>query len=1619
MNFEVDESRVSKYGVDLIGQIDANLTHLRGYGVMALELIQNADDAGASEISIDITDKALIIKNNAEFSSCANRQNVTCLRGEVTGGDMCDWHAFRLIASRAKSERSQTTIGRFGLGFTSVYQITDNPEVECSGSKLIIHPETETSIWKKTENTSGTTFTLPWAFDPDGPVRSQLKNVGVITREAISIIQKEINETSSETLVFLKNLKHISILHNGKIKSSFSREITEDENYLKISHEPSGKVREYFYISKNFSSSLIQLEMKFPRDLGKKNRRHQIEIAIPKEFDTAKSGLIYAYLPTERNTLMPMSINGDFYPDMSRKDIILSRKSGNDALSEWNRAIIELSATLFNSHLEDIYKFLGYQKFWKLAQSIFVLYEQTSAYGSDISDCFASFWTRFSLFAPSLSILPMEGREDEPQSIEKSYLLESDDIQDKRKAIRILEINSPSSKIKFQYRILKKLDIEELNFNIIINSLNNSRFVQMPKQQVTISSSEYQDAYSLIYSLLDSFIPRESASMIFKQSLEMYMNMPILISHDENVVRPSQTFFSSSQEVFDLATKLDPNIKFLNPELSRFTRIRESCNEFCTSDAINLIAELVDIQSPISTETLLEIHRLLIRVTEKTALSKVEIDGIKTLKIWPTSTGLLINAEHGMIPGDFSDPLGTAQLIDTSKINSKVINFLKDTLQVRTMSLQSYVENILPNIFSLEQNPISVDSYHKLLEELSKNHKQFENAELVSKMNDLLFIPTQNGVFQRIRNSANADSVVKKRLSGIFDDWFDSNYFPESPMVRRFLETLGLRKVPESKVLGSALKHVISENPDQKNRQKAIKIIDFLTDKSNSYSDQEIADFFLNVSATGFLPAKNDFEYWHQPFQLLAPEVFDLVASQTHLKFLDFSGVDPSSKDLFVAKCGIVTEPAIEDVIAHVESCVEADSKVSKRILKHLNKVASRKADEETIELLRSLRDLAFLPSTNGNFRPADLYWELHKIGAPWAYLVPKEFDYPELLSVLGVKQTPDGGDIINILGRIKESHDENNEKALPDDVRIAYLQCWELLNSFFQMESLDEQQIFRLKYSDYFLNMKFEFKSRNELVIADSNWLRTDFESELSKYFVLDDHVYNDILERLEFKSLSQSIEATLLTIGEPMHRHSGIRELIAERAENIAAVLNGRKKTSNQAMEWTSLDVYQTGPIEVNWSLHFEEETVSIVKPANVFADFNLNKLYVTNAFTEIDDDFNWARMLTELFNQLFPAETDLSGFVAKVSRIMELSPQKGLAYLLDIGVAIERRTASIDFSRAVIEEVQMADNQDTEGGEDQAHQEEQESETRDQTQIGQNNLTAESSNSISNDSIPKPTAELKSSEHRDRTQTDRSEASKRQEDQKAVNDDKYFGNRNQDSENRNPSERPRPTVRANNLNKAGEEIREAFIYIQREPTDDGAEAQKDKMNTESISRRIVIDHEILEGRMPEEMSPNNPGYDIESTQTDGNIRYIEIKSTKSLWGRDGVTLSNAQLNMAYIKKDAFWLYVIEKIGLGEPIIYKIQDPARHIRGFKLNDAWKEIAESLEYAANSDEIVSTGINSDDIGCRILHIERGECFLVGWREMGSSVLVTLQFDDLDEHVVLPLNIIKMKKLGN
>ena len=152
-------------GVDYLGFLSAKLQDLHGFHTLAKELIQNADDApGATSVSFDMCDDALIVENDGVFGDCGQVEERRCSwKDDSSKGHLCDFHRFRAVASGDKRAEEDTT-GAFGIGFIAVYYITDRPELISRGRHWIIRPEEpeERRIEQKMiGSTAGTRFRLP------------------------------------------------------------------------------------------------------------------------------------------------------------------------------------------------------------------------------------------------------------------------------------------------------------------------------------------------------------------------------------------------------------------------------------------------------------------------------------------------------------------------------------------------------------------------------------------------------------------------------------------------------------------------------------------------------------------------------------------------------------------------------------------------------------------------------------------------------------------------------------------------------------------------------------------------------------------------------------------------------------------------------------------------------------------------------------------------------------------------------------------------------------------------------------------------------------------------------------------------------------------------------------------------------------------------------------------------------------------------------------------------------------------------------------------------------------------------------------------------------------------
>ncbi len=105
---------------------------------------------------------------------------------------------------------------------------------------------------------------------------------------------------------------------------------------------------------------------------------------------------------------------------------------------------------------------------------------------------------------------------------------------------------------------------------------------------------------------------------------------------------------------------------------------------------------------------------------------------------------------------------------------------------------------------------------------------------------------------------------------------------------------------------------------------------------------------------------------------------------------------------------------------------------------------------------------------------------------------------------------------------------------------------------------------------------------------------------------------------------------------------------------------------------------------------------------------------------------------------------------------------------------------------------------------------------------------------------------------------------------------------------------------------------------------PTEDPA--MESDPEIEQIGMEVTMRYEREQGRTPEDVSAENLGFDVRSTDRAGKKRYIEVKARAGL---GAVALTQNEWFKAKQFKLDYFLYVVLNAGT-EPNLYIIQNPS-----------------------------------------------------------------------------------------
>jgi hypothetical protein len=1562
-----DHSKIKgHYTANLIGNIRSHLAGLQGYDVMALELIQNADDAKAEEIIFDITDTGLLVLNSGLFTFCGGLEKRPCDFLE-SHGYACDYHRIVDVGSGGKLSKGEN-IGRFGIGFVSTYQITDHPEVRSAELKLILYPELGKWEIESYHEPFGTSFFLPWAKDPNTQARQAL-GVSHVTSSHIDQLTDDFLRVLRESLLFLRHVRKAEVRRNGKLLLSCDL-YRNEQSELRVSFKPNDEVELWHIIRSDASENAARLYEENPY-LEKLNRSTKISIGLRLKPKPLKEGLLYAFLPTEQFSGLPLHINADFFPEADRKSVIFT---GHQYQQAWNEMLINRAAIELANAPEALLEILGYNQFWEIYSRAFVLQSETNEYPC----CFDEFWKKLkSTGSKSCIVMTEDNSFHHPDGV----FVPRRGPLDANQAEILLKIGGKIvSKELWPFQsVINQLGSQYLTLERLIPLLNSAMGQHIPGESQI--EAEQQDCFYMpLWSIINELIPEKT---INSQSVRQLCKVPFLITEDLYIVTTDQSHLVPKAIDAKRVTELLPSMAIISEVvLAKFTKIIDLVAPLELGPIVSNITSSLkseSIEEAISTESedLKDLYSLFADIDR---LSKTEdnvYEDLRDLPIWKTGQGFC-KANYAFLPGNFKDPTGYADLFDLSVINNQVKDFLLNKLGVQRQTIESFVQTVLPRFFD-ENGPKDENKYSLLMVELAKHSAIINDNKIMQFLGSFPIVPTQDGNWSYPSVTYRRSEKLFKVLGDALHLWVDNNRIPDKRSARILIDNLGIQKFP----LPTHLAHriiTIAKNslPTEDEKNSSSEAFYVLCDYYDDWRDEnDFQNALKDLKDAECFPAQGDNKNWFEPDSLYAPNRAEAFHSQAHI--LDFSNTQRLNRKL-LKKLGISIEPETILVINHLKLCMAENTQPHYFTYQILNERAQK--EESLISTLTDERCI-YVESQKKFVRPNQVYWFPQQLGR-YAFSIPNKFElFKPLFNALGVKNAPEGKDFADILLDIVGIYFEQSKSITGTD-RSVYDKCFSNVSISYESDELNHEDLKRLQEAPVILNLNGEPTHPDEVLLQDSEWHLVFFDGELEQALCSYPPEQIDFIEQLGVRRLTEAAKVNLAFIDGEEIEESEVAESILQRMSILKRLLHDKKRDVKTKVEdgLYGLNALSCEKLNIQASVYIGEEEVSAPEVSTpAYYDIEKKQLILSRPIGKRC----WPHIFNSILHQLMPEETgsEISKFTLILRPLMDLTVEEGHRELTDAGIPeLETQTVDIDLD---------------------------ELESPDLDEIGSESVSIEDE-SIGNELNPKESEIDKQTnepiapkndddENMGRVKKVQLEDSKTETLHESETDDKLNPQAKSIFRSKQGSSTNKESANLHQRPKHKKQWDRRLLSYVRKLSDDDA---KDNENTskreynlriEALSRDAVCAYEKKCGRVPTQMAQTNPGYDVTSTNplTDEK-RFIEVKGVNGEWNVTGVGLSKLQFNNAQDFGDEYWLYVVEFVSDAEnKRIHPIQNPANKVTSFMFDGNWRD--------AVSEEGEDPALAFIP-GAKVQHTSFGHGRIQSVEKKGESRMMFIDFDD-------------------
>lgn len=1577
-----------RYSANLLGTIKSHLEGLQGYEVMALELIQNADDAGAESIVFDVCEDALYVRNNETFTRCDDLLADRCLRERrQEGSNTCDFHRITDVASGGKL-RHPENIGRFGIGFVSVYQITDRPEIISNDMCLTLVPEEQGFDVDSRPGTEGTEFRLPWAKCSKTPTRRAL-SASPVSESEIDTLPGELAQVLEESLLFLRNVTQAEVRLNGQLVSSFVVTRDAGSGRLTIDGGHPDASSSWYVLQKDANEHIRALFEQFP-SLEELNRSASITLAIPLDSHARIAGRFFAYLPTEQEHGLSLHINADFFPEPERKAIILDGKKHQQA---WNTALIQCAASALADNLIELRDHLSAKQLWQLIDEAYKGYRRAES--GHVASEFSAFWRAIERTLEERPPIGMDTGGDwqpSPTLLHTSTSFNSDEVD----ALREAEARLIHPSLIPYADVLYKAGASQLNSHTLANLLENSSTLQSLRGAGPVALSCRRKFLEPLWNVCEQVLDRTELA-----SKQLFSNAPLFLRHDGQLLTFAEGLMRPKKVALERLLDYLPSLPFPHRKIEDYKRV---CELALTLDPDLVVQTLRQSLEPSGgTGALLaedppklRSFYLLIRdlmVGMDREASEATLEALAELRLFRSGDGY-VAATNAFLPGDFEDPIGVATLLVSECYDAVTQAFLREHLGVEKQSLENYVETQLPIFF---EAPPSVRKYKKLLSELTKHPDLLESPHLKQTLAALRMVPTRDGNWDAPGHVHKHTEELEDLLGFGPEWWLDERRIPGTRAVESFLLELGVRESPCAEHVFRRLKQLTEEEPTREVQKQVEQLVYVLSENFDRWKQEDGDDYEqLELHQNDALfPAEGVYDKWFSGAELHAPYRYQAFASQA--KVLPFRNMQRLSGEV-LQFFGFVMEPATELVISNLRHFAKIREAVSPFTYQMLDERARK---EEGVGLIQALRNEPCIWNANTEtyLKPSQVFWSAPQLGRFGYQVPPRAKDYRHFLDAAGVERFPTPTHYIDIVCEICSEYGEGRPLD-PADMAVMGGCLKEIALALGDTEDDLREHLSKLSEWPCIPTLPECLAYTEEVAVADSEWHVAPFGDEIQGMLTPDVPELRPLYEKLGVVPVSSVVSQSIDYVEESRTRRE-LAQVFVERAELFVRLIhdqpNQKRKTLMEQL--SSIDVRECHTLRLkhDWSLGASSFS-SEANEANAFFDVHGSSLYIVKS----EKALPWAELLRSMFHALLPQAggPDLQKLVFIGKHLLTADSFAAAEKELD-----DADVPVLSDSWETITELPESGMMGEFAVGEDVLDEETLGQVEDATEPSE---PREADLGVQTASKDHSSIEGESSGGESYWGTDDSVTA----DQGArgpfgsVPD----GGSKSDSGGAETDYEPDGRGRREGRKATGTKRRNRLrSYVRprkerRSDTEPRAGRNSDHVyEVEAAARAMVCRYEEQRGRSTEEMPAMHPGYDIRSFNAEGNVeRLIEVKGIDGEWIELGVGLKRRQFLEAWDEGDKFWLYVVEFAQDAEhACVHAIQNPAVKIDEYFFDQNWRGIAES------GDDDLRAAFQP---GARVRHHGLlGTGTITERNERGQSVELIIDFGQSGKRA-LPLN---------